>query len=85
MRISQNLLRRQYHIVAYLLKARTVEPEKQPLLANGSESAFVSTQRRSKHISAATNPDATIKELCFLLVRAEGLQAGRSLETATKI
>jgi hypothetical protein len=27
--------------VAYLLKARTVEPEKQPLLANGSET-FVS-------------------------------------------
>jgi hypothetical protein len=25
------------YIVAYLLKARTVEPEKQPLLANGSE------------------------------------------------
>jgi hypothetical protein len=24
------------YIVAYLLKARTVEPEKQPLLANGS-------------------------------------------------
>jgi hypothetical protein len=28
--------------VAYLLKARTVEPEKQPLLANGSETTFVS-------------------------------------------
>jgi hypothetical protein len=34
-----------YHIVAYLLKARTVEPEKQPLLANGSETKFVSRQR----------------------------------------
>jgi hypothetical protein len=30
--------------VAYLLKARTVEPEKQPLLANGSEATFVSRQ-----------------------------------------
>jgi hypothetical protein len=27
--------------VAYLLKARTVEPEKQPLLANRSETTFV--------------------------------------------
>jgi hypothetical protein len=33
------------NIVAYLLKARTVEPEKQPLLANGSETTFVSRQR----------------------------------------
>jgi hypothetical protein len=32
-------------IVACLLKARTVEPEKQPLLANGSETRFVSRQR----------------------------------------
>jgi hypothetical protein len=32
-------------ILAYLLKARTVEPEKQPLLANGSEITFVSSQR----------------------------------------
>jgi hypothetical protein len=31
--------------VAYLLKARTVEPEKQLLLVNGSESTFVSRQR----------------------------------------
>jgi hypothetical protein len=30
--------------VAYLLKARTVEPEKHPLLANGSETTFVSGQ-----------------------------------------
>jgi hypothetical protein len=27
-----------------LLKARIVEPEKQPLLANGSETSFVSRQ-----------------------------------------
>jgi hypothetical protein len=26
--------------VAYLLKARNVEPEKQPLIANGSETKF---------------------------------------------
>jgi hypothetical protein len=31
-------------IVAYLLKSRTGEPEKQPLLANGSKITFISTQ-----------------------------------------
>jgi hypothetical protein len=31
--------------MAYLVKTRTVEPEKQPLLANGSEATFVSGQR----------------------------------------
>jgi hypothetical protein len=34
-----------YITVACLLKARTVEPEKQPLLANGSETTFVYRQR----------------------------------------
>jgi hypothetical protein len=34
-----------WHTAAYWLKAITVEPEKQPLLANGSETTFVSTQR----------------------------------------
>jgi hypothetical protein len=32
-------------IVAYLLKPRTVEPEKQPLVVNGFETTFVSRQR----------------------------------------
>jgi hypothetical protein len=31
----------------------------------------VATQQRGKHISAATNPDTVIEELCFLLVRVE--------------
>jgi hypothetical protein len=35
----------QIYILAYLLKARTVEPEKQPLLVNGSETTFVYKQR----------------------------------------
>jgi hypothetical protein len=33
----------------------------------------VAMQQRGKHISVATNPDTTIEELCFLLVRAEEL------------
>jgi hypothetical protein len=34
-----------FNIVPYLLRARTVETKKQPLLANGSESILVSKQR----------------------------------------
>jgi hypothetical protein len=34
--------------VAYLLKARTVEPEKHPLLANGPETTLVSRQQPRK-------------------------------------
>jgi hypothetical protein len=36
------------NIAVYLLKARTVEPEKQPLLVNGSETAFVYRKRLGK-------------------------------------
>jgi hypothetical protein len=39
-------------IVAYLLKPKTVEPEKQLLLANGSETTFDSRQRsRNKQMN----------------------------------
>jgi hypothetical protein len=43
------------YIVAYLLKARTVKPEIKPLLANGSETTFVSRQGLDKHVPAANN------------------------------
>jgi hypothetical protein len=47
-----------------------VEPEKQPLLANGSEQTFVSGQRLNKQFSMATNTHATIELLlemwCFI-------------------
>jgi hypothetical protein len=49
--------------VEYFLKARTVEPEKQPLLANGSETTFVSRQQLGKHVPAATDTYATIEVL----------------------
>jgi hypothetical protein len=52
-----------YDTVAYLLKARTVEPEKPPLLMNGSETAFVSRQRLGKHVPAATDAHATVEVL----------------------
>jgi hypothetical protein len=50
-------------IVAYLLKARTVETQKQPLIANGSETTFVARQRLGKHVRAATNTHETIEVL----------------------
>jgi hypothetical protein len=49
--------------VIYLLKTRTVEPEKQPLLANGSETTFVSRKRLGKHVPAATNTHSSIDVL----------------------
>jgi hypothetical protein len=63
--------------VEYLLKARTVEPEKQPLLANVSEATFVSRQLLGKHVPVATDKHKTIKVLLqtvfSTVVRAKGL------------
>jgi hypothetical protein len=49
--------------VADLLKPRTVEPKKQPLLANGSETTFVSRQLLDKHVPASTDTHASIEVL----------------------
>jgi hypothetical protein len=49
--------------VVHLLKARIVEPEKQPLLANGSEIAFVSRQRMDKHVPVTKDRHAKIEIL----------------------
>jgi hypothetical protein len=43
--IAVTILSASFNIVAYLLKVRIVEPDKQPLLANGSETTFVSRHR----------------------------------------
>jgi hypothetical protein len=59
--------------MVYFLKARTVEPQKQTLLENGSETTFVSRQRLGKHVPAATDKHATIEillETVFYSVRA---------------
>jgi hypothetical protein len=64
------------YTVTYLLKERTAEPEKQPLLANGSETTFVSTRRLGKHLSAATHTNAkggTVGKGVFCSVYAEML------------
>jgi hypothetical protein len=47
--------------VVYMLRARTVGPEKQPLVANDSETTFISRQRLGKYVPAATDTHATIQ------------------------
>jgi hypothetical protein len=49
--------------VAYLLKATTVEPEKQPLLVNSSETTFIFRQRLGKRVPTVTDTHATIEVL----------------------
>jgi hypothetical protein len=46
--LEQRMLRRvrKYNTVVYLLKARTVEPQQQPLLVNDSETTFISSHGR---------------------------------------
>jgi hypothetical protein len=46
-----------------MLRARILEAEKQPLLANGSETTFVSWQRLGIQVPAATDTHATIDVL----------------------
>jgi hypothetical protein len=65
-------------IVAYLLKPRTVEPEKHPLLANGSERTFFSRQRLGKHVLAATDTHAKIE------VHLETVSSTRSVQLKQK-
>jgi ParB-like chromosome segregation protein Spo0J len=64
------------YIVAYLLKARTVEPEKQSLLANGSETIFVSRQRLGKHVPAAMDTYVTIEVLLETVFSTRSVQRG---------
>jgi hypothetical protein len=62
--------------VAYLLKARTVEPEKQPLLTNGPETTFVSRQRLGKHVPGVTDTHATIEVLLETVFSTRSVQSG---------
>jgi hypothetical protein len=70
------------YIEAYLLKARTVEPEKQPLLANCFEAAFVSRQRLGKH--AAVDTHATIEVLFEAVLSTRSVQTGYRDDGATE-
>jgi hypothetical protein len=64
------------YIVAYLLKARTVEPEAQPLLANGSETTFVSRQWLGKHVPVATDMHAIREVLLEKVFSTWSVQRG---------
>jgi hypothetical protein len=68
------------YIVAYLLKTRTVKSEKQPLLANGSETTFVSRQRLDKHVPATTDTHATIEVLLETEFSTRSLQRSYNKE-----
>jgi hypothetical protein len=62
--------------VAYLLKARTVETDKQPLLVNGFETTFVSRQRLCKHIPTAMDTHAKIEVLLETVFSTWSVQRG---------
>jgi hypothetical protein len=55
-----------------------VKPEKEPLLANGSETTFVSRQRLGKYVPAATNTHTIIE------VRLETVLSTRSVQRGYK-
>jgi hypothetical protein len=65
-----------FNIVADMLKARTVEPDKLPLLANGSQPTFVSWQRLGKHIRVATDTHATTEVLLATKLSTRAVQTG---------
>jgi hypothetical protein len=50
-----------------------VDPEKQPLLLNGSETTLVSRQQLGKHVATTTEKHATIE---VLLQTVFGMQGG---------
>jgi hypothetical protein len=62
--------------VAYLLKAGAMEPERQPLLASGSGTTFVSRQRFGKRVPAATDTHTTIEVLLETVCSAWSVQGG---------
>jgi hypothetical protein len=61
-----------------------VEPEKQPLLANGSETTFASRQRLGKHVPAATDTHATIDALLETVFSTRSVQSGYKEENWNK-
>jgi hypothetical protein len=64
-------------------KTRPVEPEKQLLLANISETTFISRQRLGKHVSAAMDTHATIEVLLETVFSTRSMP--RSYQQDTKL
>jgi hypothetical protein len=61
-----------FNLVAYFLKARTVNPE-EPLPANGSQ-PFVSRQRRGKNVPTVTDTHATTVVLLETAISTQSVQ-----------
>jgi hypothetical protein len=53
-----------------------VEPEQQPLLANGSGTTFVSRQRLGKYVPEVTDVDAAIEVLLETVFSTQSVQRG---------
>jgi hypothetical protein len=53
-----------------------VEPEKQPLLASGSKTTFISRQRLGKHVHAVTDTHATIEVLLETVFPTRSVERG---------
>jgi hypothetical protein len=67
--------------VAYLFKARTVEPAEQPSIANGSETTFVSRQRpRNKETTSVARQQTLNKQEQTVAVRE---RLGKQVPAAT--
>jgi hypothetical protein len=62
--------------VAYLREVKNLEPEKQPLLANGSETKFNSRQQLPKHVPTARDTHATVKVLLERVLLIRSVQRG---------
>jgi hypothetical protein len=58
-----------------------VEPEKQPLLANGSETTFISRQRLNKDVLVAVDTHVTIEVLLETACSTRFLQRGHKEDT----
>jgi hypothetical protein len=58
-----------------------MEPEKQPLLANGSETSFVSRQRLDKHVPAVTDTYARVAILLETVFSIRSVKRGCTTRT----
>jgi hypothetical protein len=62
--------------VAYLLKERTEEPEKQLLLVNSSKTILLSGEQLGTHVPLATDTHATIEVLLETVFSTQSVQRG---------
>jgi hypothetical protein len=66
-------IRTTLHHIGLYAQSKNRGGRKQPLLAKGSETKFLSGQQPGKHVPAAANTHATTKDCVVYSVRAKGL------------